>query len=266
MAYGPELDQALSAARQAGDLALRHFARETLTEEKPDHSPVTIADRECEALITAGLTETFPDDGIVGEEGTSRESKSGRRWLVDPIDGTRDFVRRNSFWSVQIALQEKDRVVLGLIYFPCLREMYHAVAGAGAFCNDVRCSVSRVSDLRKAILMVSGFSSSWDMWPPEAIRYLTRHCWTVRCYGGCYDIAMLARGKADIWLSGSGMEWDYAPARVIAQEAGASFFTRDGSSRIDAGNCVICPMELELELRELLKVPVTLPGQAQAGV
>jgi histidinol-phosphatase len=255
MSYDAELDHALSAARKAGDLALSYFARQTATEEKSDRSPVTVADRECEALIAAALSEAFPADGIVGEEGASRPSTSGRRWLVDPIDGTRDFVRRTSFWSIQIALQHGTEVVLGIIYFPCLGEMYHAVSGGGAFVNGSRLAVSGIADLRKAILMVSGFSSSWDKWPADAIHHLTRRCWTVRCYGGCYDVAMLARGKADIWLSGSGMEWDYAPARIIAQECGASFFTRDGSSRIDAGNCVICPPALEPALRDLLNVP-----------
>ncbi len=255
MPYLPELDHALDIARKAGALALSYFDRETTTQEKPDHSPVTVADRECEALISTALAAAFPRDGIVGEEGAFKEAASDRRWLVDPIDGTRDFVRRNPFWSVQIALQEAGEVVLGLIYFPCLGEMFHAVVGGGAYRNDVRCCASAVSELDKAILMVSGFSSAWSQWPEEAIRYLTRNCWTVRCYGGCYDVATLARGKADIWLSGSGMEWDYAPARVIARECGAAFFSRDGSGRIDAGNCVICAPALESELRTILKVP-----------
>jgi fructose-1,6-bisphosphatase/inositol monophosphatase family enzyme len=255
MSYLRELDHAISLARRAGDLALRYFSRETATEEKADRSPVTEADRACEALITSDLSVAFPADGIVGEEGAFRTSSSGRRWLVDPIDGTRDFVRRNSFWSVQIALQEAGEVVAGLIHFPCLGETYHAAAGEGAYCNGVRCLAAPVSDIGKAILMVSGFASAWEKWPAEAIRHLTRHCWTVRCYGGCYDIAMLSRGKADIWLSGSGMEWDYAPARIIAGECGAAFFTRDGSRHIDAGNCVICSPALEPELRRLLQVP-----------
>ncbi len=255
MPYQTELDRAQDIARNAGALALSYFARETPAEEKSDRSPVTEADRECEALIGGALAAAFPADGIVGEEGTFRKASSDRRWLVDPIDGTRDFVRRNAFWSVQIALQQGGEVVLGLIYFPCLGELYHAVAGGGAYCNGVPCSASTVARLDKAVLMVSGFSSAWGQWPEEAIRHLTRNCWTVRCYGGCYDVATLARGRADIWLSGSGMEWDYAPARVISRECGAAFFARDGSGRIDAGNCVICAPGLESELRRLLKVP-----------
>jgi fructose-1,6-bisphosphatase/inositol monophosphatase family enzyme len=86
------------------------------------------------------------------------------------------------------------------------------------------------------------------------VRLLTKKCWTVRCYGGCYDIIMLARAKADIWLSGSGMEWDYAPVQVIARECGARFLIRDGSDRIDAKHCVVCAPGIEREVRDLLGI------------
>jgi fructose-1,6-bisphosphatase/inositol monophosphatase family enzyme len=84
---------------------------------------------------------------------------------------------------------------------------------------------------------------------------LTENCWTVRCYGGCYDVIMLARGKADIWLSGSGMEWDYAPVQVIARECGARFLTKAGDDRIDAKNCVVFAPGIESEIRKILEIP-----------
>jgi histidinol-phosphatase len=249
-----ELEKALGIARQAGALALQYFHQATPAEEKHDASPVTIADRECEKLIRAGLLDSFPDDGILGEEGTCVDSRSGRRWLIDPIDGTRDFVRRNPFWSIQLALQVGDRIDLGIIYCPCLDEMLHAVSGHGCYWNDARTAASGIARLDKSILMVSGFNAVWDSWPAEAVRALTQRCWTVRCYGGCYDVIMLARGKADIWLSGRGMEWDYAPAQVIARECGARFFTREGTDRIDAKNCVLFAAGLEEELRAILQI------------
>lgn len=102
--------------------------------------------------------------------------------------------------------------------------------------------------------MVSGFKSVWEAWPPEAVRQLTERCWTVRGYGASYDIAMLARGNTDIWLSGNGMEWDYAPAWIVAQECGVRFLTRDGTGRINARHCLICPPGLEHELRQMLQI------------
>ena len=86
------------------------------------------------------------------------------------------------------------------------------------------------------------------------LAYLTENCWTVRGYSGCYDVTMIARGKADLWLSGSGMPWDYAPAVVIARECGARFITRLGDDRIDAMHCLICTPGLETELRRILEI------------
>jgi histidinol phosphatase-like enzyme (inositol monophosphatase family) len=254
MAYQLERDSMIRIARLAGELALRHYEGRIEAEEKSDHSPVTVADRECERLISRLISEQFPADGITGEEGASIPSRSGRRWLIDPIDGTRDFVRRLPFWSIQIALQDDGRVVAGLIYLPCHNDLYHAALGGGTYCNDTPLRASEVSSLDKAILTISGFKDAWQSWKPEQIRFLTQHCWTVRAFGGCYDVAMVARGKVDIWLSGNGMEWDYAPGVIIAEECGAKYLTRDGSVRIDAGHCVICAPGIEGHVRRALEI------------
>ena len=254
MLYEQEIEIALEIVRKAGTLALQYFDQSTPAEEKYDASPVTVADRECEKLICRALREAFPEDGILGEEGTLIPSKSGRRWLIDPIDGTRDFVRRNSFWSIQLAMQIDRQVALGIIHCPCMDEVLYAAAGRGCYWNDSRVSVSDISRLDKAVLMVSGFKAVWDSWPADAVRLLTQNCWTVRCYGGCYDVIMLARGKADIWLSGSGMEWDYGPVQVIARECGARFLTKEGDDRIDAKNCVVFVPGIEREIRSILGI------------
>ena len=256
MTFDHEMDIALRTARRAGEVALRYFALEMDDEqEKPDLSPVTIADKECEKLITQVLSEEFPEDGIVGEEGAFRNSSSGRRWIIDPIDGTRDFVRRTPFWANQIALEAAGRIVLGLIYFPRLQEMFHAQSGAGCFWNDAPTRSSQVNRLERALLMINGFAPLWGKVGMDPIRFLTETCWTVRSYSGCYDVTMIARGKGDVWLSGSGKEWDYAPAKVIAEECGARFFNINGDDRIDQDNCIICTAELESELRKLLCKP-----------
>jgi fructose-1,6-bisphosphatase/inositol monophosphatase family enzyme len=157
MNYERELLTAMDIVRKAGELALRYYLQTTPVEEKYDGSPVTIADRECEKLISRHLSQSFPEDGIVGEEGTSVHSRSGRRWFIDPIDGTRDFVRRNPYWSVQLALQNADRVVLGIIHCPCLGEMLYAADGTGCYWNEERVAGSNITRLDKSILMVSGF-------------------------------------------------------------------------------------------------------------
>lgn len=255
MGFKKEIDQALAIARSAGELAMRYFHAGTVEEEKDDLSPVTIADRECEALISTMLSAEFPDDGILGEEGACRPSRSGRIWIIDPIDGTRDFVRRTDFWAIQIALESQGEIALGVIHLPVPGETCHAVKGAGCFWNGEKTGASGIDRLGKAILMISGFQPAWDIWSADQIRRLTQGAWTVRAYSGCYDVTLLARGKADIWLSGSGKPWDYAPARIIAAECGAVFLTQDGGARIDAGHCVICAPGLEGEIRSILQIP-----------
>ena len=126
--------------------------------------------------------------------------------------------------------------------------------GAGCFYDGRPTRSSGIDRIDKSILMISGFQDVWQTWPPDAVRYLTEKCWTVRGYSGCYDVTMIARGKADIWLSGNGMPWDYAPAAVIARECGARFITRDGDDRIDVKHCLICTPALEPELRRILSI------------
>src|SRR5208337_3497208 len=160
MALEIELQLARELSQSAGALALDHMRRGISAEDKPDGSPVTIADRECERLFVDGLERTFPGDGLLGEEGSAREARSGRRWIVDPIDGTRDFLRANPLWCNLIALEAGGTVVLGVCTFPMLRTSYWAVGGAGAWRqSDGETSpihASRVADLSRAVIGISG--------------------------------------------------------------------------------------------------------------
>ncbi len=133
MAYKNELTIGALIARKAGDLALEIREGNIGIESKSDESPVTIADKACEALIARELSEAFPGDGQMGEEGASRESANGRRWIIDPIDGTRDFIRGTGAWSVLIGLEENGIVVAGFAYFPTTGTLYSAALGEGAW-------------------------------------------------------------------------------------------------------------------------------------
>src|SRR5580704_19379963 len=142
MPFRQEIETARRAANLSAELALRYQKTGVTPENKPDDSPVTIADKECEKLISKLLDETYPDDGILGEEGSSKESKNGRRWIIDPIDGTRDFLRGNPAWAVLIGLEEAGEVVAGISYLPALNEMYTAARNLGSYCNDERIRAS----------------------------------------------------------------------------------------------------------------------------
>ncbi len=249
MTYQPELEFARQAALVAGENATRMRAAGISVEAKPDTSPVTTADRENERLLREMIHSQFPDDAILGEEGTRTNGSSGRRWIIDPIDGTRDFVRGNRFWCVLIALEFAGEPVLGVAHFPALGDTVWAARGAGAHRNGERLQVSSADRFSSAVLSPNGLHAmAQEPYGPRLMEFRSRF-WAVRSAGGALDAVMLAAGEVDVWLERSAEVWDLAPLQVIIEEAGGRFFAMDGSRRHDRGNAVACTPALEPEVR-----------------
>jgi histidinol phosphatase-like enzyme (inositol monophosphatase family) len=258
MIFEKELEVARRIAEQAGRLALENHARGFESETKPDDSPVTSADRANERLIVKLLEEAFPDDGLLGEEGATRESRSGRRWIIDPIDGTRSFVRGIPTWGVMLALEFEANVVVGACNLPAQGELYSAAAGLGAYRNGTRihCSPARTPD--QAVLCLTGFDKVVKRsWGERLLSWLTRF-WSVRSMGGCMDAMCVASGRADVWITLEAKAWDLAPLKIIGEEAGASFFNLDGKSSIYGGNCALTIPSLENEVRRFLGIDLRM--------
>lgn len=249
--WSRELGVAVGAARRAAELALR-YQPGIEAETKPDDSPVTKADRECEQLIAGILTEAFPDDGILGEEGASLQSRSGRRWIIDPIDGTRDYVRGNPLWANLIALEAGDDIVAGVVNLPGLGSIFTAARGAGAYRNDSPIHVSTKAEVNESVLCFSGFSKL-DRVPFQTrlLDWMSRF-WAVRALGGAPDAMMVAAGQAEIFIEADAKPWDFAPLKVIVEEAGGEYLNFDGGRSIYAGNCITCAPGLVGEIRNLL--------------
>jgi len=252
MGFGREIEVARKAAGQAAKLALRHQAAGISAEKKPDDSPVTVADRECEKLIAASLESAFPDDGILGEEGAQKDSKSGRRWIIDPIDGTRDFVRGNYLWSVLIGLEQEGEVVAGLVHLPLLAQTCWASRGCGAFRNDCRMRASSIADPSSAVLSVNSLNRIRDMALARGLIDWAGGFWAFRCLGGTPDAMMVAAGEMDVWIEPKVAAWDLAAVQVILEEAGAVFFDFSGARTIYGGNAVGCAPGLEQHVRTFL--------------
>jgi histidinol-phosphatase len=252
MAYQKELAIGAGIARKAGELALKTREGNFNVESKADESPVTIADRECEKLIVSELQRAFPDDGLLGEEGASRESANGRKWIIDPIDGTRDFIRGTGAWSVLIGLEEHGVVVVGFAFFPATGEMFSAARGEGAFWNGKRAQVSSIRKKSDALLCCNGLSYMHRYsFAPELLTWLSGF-WTVRSMGGCLDAMLVATGRADAWIESQAKPWDLAPLKIIAEEAGCVTFDFDGNDTIYGGNYVICVPDLADEIRRFV--------------
>ncbi|HOK48119.1 MAG TPA: inositol monophosphatase family protein [Bryobacteraceae bacterium] len=247
-----ELQFAQEIAARAGGIALGYQREGVRMETKGDLSPVTAADRASERLIAEAIALQFPSDGILGEEGASRDGSSGRKWIVDPIDGTREFVRGNPAWAVLIGLEQDGESVLGVAHFPALGETNWAARGRGAYCGSRRLHVSAVSELAQAVLCVNGIGEMATLpFAPRLVDWLSG-AWAVRAFGGCLDAVMVASGAADAWLEPSGKAWDFAALRVIGEEAGAVFFNFDGGSSIYGGTGVLCTPGLAEALRRFL--------------
>ncbi len=252
MTWEKELEAAKTLAARAGEAALAHRRKGLKAESKLDLSPVTAADRECERLISRMLDETFPEDGLIGEEGALKKSGSGRRWIIDPIDGTRDYLRGIPTWGVLIALEDGDGPAVGVCHLAEQGEMYYAARNAGAWCNGRRIQVSAIHEPGQALICVNGFNEALRL--PFAGRLLDwiSAFWAVRSLGGCQDAMLLASGRAEAWIEPSAKEWDLAPLKVIIEEAGGVFFNFDGRNSIYGGNCAACVPALEAELRRFV--------------
>ncbi len=249
MAWEREIEVCREVARRAGELALQHAARGVEREDKSDDSPVTVADRECERLIVSELRAAFPGDGVLGEEGASAPGRSGRRWIVDPIDGTRDFLRGLPTWSNLIGLEVDGEVVLGTCNMVAQGQLYWAVRGEGAFVNGTRVRVSTIDRRDRAIVCLTAFNNIAASPFADAILHHLAGYWAVRSMGGCQDAILVVSGRAEAWIEIEAKPWDLAPFKILAEEAGARFFNFDGGSSIYGGNAVVCVPFLERELR-----------------
>lgn len=138
-----EINTVEKIARQAGQIALRYWGQGIAAETKPDQSPVTVADKECEREISRLIEEAFPEDGLLGEEGSAKTSRNGRRWIIDPIDGTRDFVRGNRAWSVLIGLEAQGEVVAGVSFFPAMMRCSRQLRARAHFATGLRSTLRR---------------------------------------------------------------------------------------------------------------------------
>src|SRR5580658_8796423 len=156
MNYQREVEFARRIAVAAGENARRMRAHGIDAETKADDSPVTVADRDNERLMREAIEREFPEDGILGEEGSSKPGGSGRRWIIDPIDGTRDFVRGNRFWCVLVALEEAGESLVGVAHFPMLDETYWASRGGGAYGNGERLQVSGIASVGESVFGPNG--------------------------------------------------------------------------------------------------------------
>ena len=224
-----DLDLALRLADAADAISLPRYRTELVIETKPDLTPVTEADRAVEAEIRRLLASERPDDAILGEEGGAAGSGT-RRWIVDPIDGTRNYSRGIPVWATLIALEVDGTVQIGVVAAPALHGRWWAERGSGALANGEPMHVSAIGRVEEAVL---SFSIETRV-PP-----LARNAWHARGLGDFWAHMLVAEGAVDGAVDADGLsEWDLAAVQVIVEEAGGRFSDAAGESRIDSGSAI----------------------------
>ncbi|HEY2065331.1 MAG TPA: histidinol-phosphatase [Gemmatimonadaceae bacterium] len=225
-------------ARLAGDVALRHYRANLTVETKADGSPVTVADRAAETAAREWVRQRFPDDGILGEEFGEERPGAQRRWVIDPIDGTKTFVRGVPLWGSLVALCEGEQVLAGAAYFPAVGELLAAAPGAGCWWNGARCSVSVVDALDRATVLttderIPGHPDRRAGWERVATRAAVSRSW-----GDCFGYLLVATGRAEMMCDAVLSPWDGAALYPIIREAGGSFTDWNGRDTAFGGSAV----------------------------
>jgi histidinol-phosphatase len=229
-----ELDQALAGAREAAAAAadvIRHYWQHGVdVETKSDATPVTVADREAEQAIRAILARTLPEAAIYGEEFGRDEGEGDLLWLVDPLDGTKSFVRGTPFFSTQIALMERGELVLGVSMAPVFGETMWARKGGGAWLNGRQVEVSAIDDFSQASLSIGNVKTLTADARWQALGAMIRESNRIRGYGDFCHYHLLARGSLDLVIESDVNILDIAALAVIVREAGGIFTDLHGNA------------------------------------
>ena len=235
--YSAELAFALTLADRADAISLsRYQALDLVITTKPDNSPVTDADKAVERAIIDAIAAQYPTDGVVGEEFGSSGSKD-RYWVIDPIDGTKNFLRGVPTWATLIALVENEQVVTSVVSCPALYRRWYATAGGGAFVlegvakgvsnsPERKLALSKVSAIKDASIAYSDFQG-WGARRP-AFEKLLDSAWRTRGLGDFWSHMLVAEGAVDVAIEPSLALWDMAALDLIVREAGGRFTSLDG--------------------------------------
>ena len=252
---------AADVARVAGDVALRHFRAgpaggAIAVETKGDGSPVTAADRAAEEAARAWLEARFPADGILGEEFGVARGGAPRRWILDPIDGTKTFVRGVPLWGTLVACVAGEgpgaTVLAGAAYFPAVGEMVAAAPGEGCWWNGARARVSTVDALDRALVLTTDPKFGHRPDRQGGWRALEAAAGLSRSWADCYGYLLVATGRAEAMVDAVVGDWDTAPLLPIVEEAGGAFTSWEGARSAFGGDAIATNAALAAAVRTTL--------------
>jgi histidinol-phosphatase len=247
---------AIEVAREAGRLALSYFNANLDVEWKQDRTPVTVADRETESLLRSRLLERFPNDGLLGEEFGDVPGSSGFRWIIDPIDGTRSFVRGIPIWATLIGLEYNGEQIAGVAEAPAMHETYRALRGDGAFRNDNVIRVSEIATLSEAQIFYSSLAWFIKAGRRDAFLNLAAQSNRQRGFGDYYGFVLVAQGSGELMVEYGIHPWDVAGLKVIVEEAGGRYSDWQGKPDIYRPEVLVSNGKVHEEALQILNARV----------
>lgn len=248
--------------RLTGQVALRHYRTGLDVETKRDGSPVTVADRAAEEAARFWITERFPGDAILGEEFGAAGDERARRWIIDPIDGTKTFVRGVPLWGTLVGVTQGEEVLAGAVYCPAVDEMVVAAVGEGCWWNGSRCRVSDCRELARATVLVT--AAQFPNQPDRAARWraIAAEAAVARTWGDCYGYLLVATGRAELMVDNLMSPWDAAALVPVIREAGGEFSDWNGRITAFGDGAMATNAALAAEARARLGVPWPDAGTA----
>ncbi|MBN2145786.1 MAG: inositol monophosphatase family protein [Anaerolineales bacterium] len=247
------LDFTVETAYLAGRLTLGYFQTGIRPDQKADQSPVTIADRQAEELIRSRIEKRYPQHAVVGEElGIKETQNATHRWFIDPIDGTKSFIRGVPLYGVLIGLEIEGQVQVGAVYLPAMEEMVAAATGLGCWWNGRRARVSQVSSLSQAVVTCTDVGKFARYGRQEAWERIQQAAWYRVGWGDAYGYCLVATGRAELMLDPVMNDWDCGPFPPIFLEAGGYFGDWQGNVTIHAEEAMATTQVLLPEVLSLI--------------
>jgi histidinol phosphatase-like enzyme (inositol monophosphatase family) len=237
------------AAELAGRTAMQHYRTGVAVDIKGDGSPVTVADRSAEQAVRDWIGARFPADGILGEEFGEHTGSSGRRWVLDPIDGTKTFVRGVPLWGSLVAVVEGNTVLAGAACFAAVGETISAARGCGAWNNGTRAAVSTLASIPLATVLITDDRAIPGPLNSQLWNTLADSAGVYRTWGDCFGYLLVATGRAEVMVDARANPWDIACFQPIIEEAGGVLTDLNGVPTAFGGHSIATNAALAAEVR-----------------
>lgn len=227
-----QMDIALEAVKRSKEVIMQYYGTQIQAEWKEDNTPFTIADQKAEEAIREFLLKATPEAGLVGEEFGAQDMKQGYNWVIDPIDGTKSFMKSVPLFGTLLALYHHDQPILGIIDLPAMNSTLYAQDGLGAWVDGRPAQVSEVDQLKEATILSGTVNTMEDLGHGPGFEKLRHEAWLYRGWGDCFGYYQVATGQAEIMVDPIVSVWDVAPLPVIMKEAGGRYSDLSGGQSI----------------------------------